>query len=155
MVYFITGEIQSGKSTYLLSLYQRNQSGDGFYNRRVYRDSIYIGQEMIRLSTGESCLFSVQINYKPRDWKEIYTFSNYSFSKAGIDFAEKILFEELENTDFFYIDEIGPLELLDKGLSQAFYQLLQTSKDIYAIVRNRCLCEVIHKFKIKEYCILR
>jgi Predicted nucleotide kinase len=155
MVYFITGEIQSGKSTYLLSLYYKYQIGDGFYNRRIYRDSIDIGQEMIRLSTGASCHFSAQINYKPKDWDEIYSFSNYSFSKDGIDFVEKILVEELQNTEPFYIDEIGPLELMDKGLSQAFNKLLQTSKDIYAVVRNRCLCEVIQKFKIKEYRILR
>jgi nucleoside-triphosphatase THEP1 len=53
-----------------------------------------------------------------------------------------------------YIDEIGPLELQEKGIFQDFQEMLHTKKDIYVVVRDRCLPDVLKKFQINRYIIL-
>lgn len=153
MVYIITGEINCGKSTKLLSIYQYNKVGDGFYNHRI---SIYnqTGQELIHLTSGKTCLYSIRCNYTPDGWDELYTYKEYSFSGAGILFAKNIMNDMLENLQPAYIDEIGPLELEEKGFYNDFKQLLQTQKDIYVVVRYKCLFDVLMKFNIRKFTII-
>jgi nucleoside-triphosphatase THEP1 len=65
MIFIITGNINSGKSRFLLSLYRKNNMGDGFYNRKIFSDSTYIGQEIVQISTGISCPFSYRLDHIP------------------------------------------------------------------------------------------
>lgn len=154
MIYIITGDINSGKSTYLLSLFYKNNMGDGFYNRKLFADSSYIGQEVIHLSTGNTCPFSYRSDYIREGWDELFTYQDYSFSHSGLLFCRDIINNMLNNNQPAYIDEIGPLELQEQGLYDDFRRLLQTKKDIYVVIRNRCLSEVLYKFEIKQYIIL-
>jgi nucleoside-triphosphatase THEP1 len=151
MIYIITGEINSGKSSYLLKLYNRNRIGDGFYNRKLFSDSNYIGQEIVKLSNGHSSPFSYKSGYLPMYWDELFTYQDYSFSRSGLLFCSEIIRSSLNNPLPCYIDEIGPLELQEIGLYQEFIEILQTKKDIYVVIRNRCLSDVLLKFKIDEY----
>lgn len=155
MIYIITGEINSGKSTYLLSLFHQIKTGDGFCNRKVFSGKTYIGQEIIHLSTGHTCPFSYRSDYIPKDWDELFTYQDYSFSRSGIQFCRDIINNQLNNTQPCYIDEIGPLELAEKGLYRDFLALLKTEKDIYVVIRDRCLSDVLLKFKIDRYTILQ
>ena len=154
MIYVITGDINTGKSTYLLSLYHQIDTGDGFYNRKIYSGTIYIGQEIVQLSSGKTCAFSYRRNQLSDHWDELYTYQDYSFSRSGLRFCSEIIHSNLNNQLPFFIDEIGPLELQEKGLYQDFQRLLQTKKDIYVVIRNRCLSEVLFKFGIQDYKIL-
>jgi nucleoside-triphosphatase THEP1 len=148
MIVIITGDINSGKSRYLLSLFHKNKTGDGFYNRRIFHASTCIGQEIVHLSTGKTCPFSYQSDHIPEHWDELYTYQDHSFSRSGIHFCQAILKNLIDNPQPCYIDEIGPLELQEKGLFHEFQQILQTKKDIYVVIRNRCLSEVLLKFNI-------
>jgi len=154
MIFIITGEINSGKSSYLISLYHKNKTGDGFYNRKIFIASTYIGQEIVHLSTGITCPFSYRLDYIPEHWDELYTYQDYSFSRSGLFFCTEIMNHMMNNSQPSYIDEIGPLELQEKGLYEDFQLLLQTKKDIYVVIRNRCLSDVLSKFEIDDYVIL-
>ena len=154
MVYFITGGVRSGKSRRLLALYEKNGAGDGFRNLKVYKDNEYIGQDIVRLSTGESAPFSRRKGHFPEGWDGIYGFGEYSFSRSGLIFAEGIIDSILNDPAPAYIDELGPLELSGRGLCDGFTRLLGTGKDIYAVVRSRCLEDVISKFCITGYIAL-
>jgi nucleoside-triphosphatase THEP1 len=154
MIYIITGAVKSGKSTKLLQLFHQNKTGDGFYNRKIFSDSIYIGQEMVHLTTGSTCPFSYRLEHVPILWDEVFTYQDYSFSRAGLLFCRDVVNNSINNSEPFYIDEIGPLELQEKGLYQDFQKLIQTKKDIYVVIRNRCLSDVLAKFKIDRYTIL-
>jgi nucleoside-triphosphatase THEP1 len=155
MIYIITGEINSGKSSYLRYLFHQNRTGDGFYNRKIFLDSTYIGQEMVHLSTGAICPFSYRLEHVPVPWDELFTYQDYSFSHNGFLFCRDIINHAVYNLEPFYIDEIGPLELQEKGLFLDFKELLQTKKDIYVVIRDRCLSDVLEKFKIDHYTILK
>ncbi|MDP4145423.1 MAG: hypothetical protein Q8936_13220 [Bacillota bacterium] len=47
MLYIITGDINSGKTTKLLDIYNRLKRGDGFFNRKKYIDGHYMEQGFI------------------------------------------------------------------------------------------------------------
>lgn len=151
MIYIVTGPVNSGKSTRLLSIYNNTKNGDGFYLKKTFKGSVYTGQEIIRLSSGIKMPFSYLADFMPEVWDEAYRYKHYSFSRAALKFAEDII---AENFNPSYLDEIGPIELAGEGFYNIFIKLLKTNKDIYTVVRYECLSDIIKKFNIKNYCIL-
>lgn len=151
MMYIITGPVNSGKSTRLLSIYNNTKNGDGFYLKKTFKGSLYTGQEIIRLSSGIKMPFSYLADFIPEYWDEACRYKNYSFSRAALKFAEDIF---AENFNPAFLDELGPIELAGEGFYDIFNNLLKTNKDIYAVVRYECLFDIINKFDIKNYCIL-
>ena len=156
MVNIITGEINTGKTTKLLSLYSEKKLGDGFVTLKIYSNSRYIGQKLMRLSTGEETCFSFKDEYLPVGWDEECRYDIYSFSKKGITFAENIIEDVIRRRlNPVFIDEIGPLELQCKGFYNVFYRSLSECKDIYFTVRTSSLDDVIIAFGIKDYDIIK
>lgn len=152
MVTIITGKIDSGKTTRLLSLYNESKTGDGFIIKKVYEQGIHIGQDVLRLSTGECKPFSLKKGRLPRCWDEIYCCGPYSFSGQGLSFANNIIIDALQmNFEPLYIDEIGPLELQEKGFFNILTLILASRKNSYITVRETCLHAVISKFNIHQF----
>jgi len=152
MIYFITGEIGSGKSTKLSSIYKALQNGDGFYNVRRYQQTMTIGQDIVHLSTGKSMPFSRIDGFIPEDWDESEHFMNYSFSKQGLHFTKDIMNRIInKKIKIAYIDELGNLELQKQGLYHYFEILLLQDIDIYVVCRISCLKSVIELFHISDY----
>lgn len=149
MVTIITGKIDSGKTTRLLSIFHTLKSGDGFALKKVYADGIPIGQNIHWLSMREYKPFSIKRGYLPEIWDEAYSLGPYSFSANGLAYAGSIIIHALKhNAQPLYIDEIGPLELENKGFAQLLNLALECHKDIYITVRDNCLDAVAKKFNI-------
>lgn len=152
MVYIVTGKINSGKTTRLLSIYNERKAGDGFINKKIYINNKYAGQEIIRLSTGDSKIFSLKKAFLTDEWQEEYSYDVYSFSKEGMPFAEEIIKDIIDNDiSPIFIDEIGPIELQGLGFYKVFKEILKTKKDIFVVVREGCLEKVISQFEIGLY----
>lgn len=152
MVNIITGEINSGKTSRLLNLYGEINRGDGFYCRKNYIANRYAGQMIVRLTTGESSCFSFKQNFIPTGWDECYTYEDYSFSRTGLIFANKIAMEIVkENIQPVFIDEIGPLELAGRGFHEILNQFLYLETNLYLVIRASCLKEVINKYQINTF----
>jgi nucleoside-triphosphatase THEP1 len=156
MVYIITGKINEGKTTKLLSIFNKIKYGDGFINQKVFVDGVNAGQEIMRLSTGEKRYFSLKDGYMPDTWNEKVRYGSYSFSEEGFAFAEKIIRDVIENrTEPVFIDEIGPLELQGAGFHDLFSALLEQKIKIYAAIRESCLENAIQKFAIEDYVLIK
>ena len=149
MVHIVTGQINEGKTTKLLSLFRKIRCGDGFINQKVFVGGVNAGQEIIRLSTSEKRYFSFRQGFLPDGWNEIYRYGSYSFSKEGYEFAQKIVWNVIhDRIEPVFIDEIGPLELEGKGFNNLFIALLKANMEVYVAVRDSCVDEVIKEFKI-------
>jgi len=151
MVNFITGRVNSGKSTKLYNIFLKEKNGDGFYNKRILQNGQDIGQDLIWMSTGLSVPFSRIINFLPDYWTEAVRYNNYSFSKQGLEFLNKIVEWILSYNNTAYIDEIGHLELEKKGLYYPLKKLLESGIIIYAVCRDCCLDKAIEIFNIKDF----
>lgn len=155
MVYVITGGINQGKTNRLVSIYKLIQKGDGFFCRKIFLGSEYAGQEIVRMSTGDYKLLFLNKCFVPEGWDEELSYDIYSFSKSGFDFARDIVNYILKNKiSPVFIDEIGPLELLGEGHYKSFKLLLENGNDIYVIVRETCLNDMISRFGISNHMIL-
>ena len=144
-IHLVTGGIGRGKSRRLQEIYEQFGRGDGFVNRRILRGGLTAGQDLVRVSTGESRPFSRREGFIPDDWDERYRYDRYSFSGNGIRFAEDIVADAIDNGRFpLFIDEIGPLELKGEGLAASFIRACRTGQDLYVAVRAACLREVMN-----------
>lgn len=154
MINIITGSINSGKTSKLIDIFHSLRKGDGFYNRKVYIDDYYIGQEIVLISNGESSRWSTR-GIKPQKWQEAFSYETYSFSREGLEFAENII-ASIINLDIepIYIDEIGPLELQEKGFHKLFKSCLEAKKEVYVVIRESCVEAVIKKYNIENYRII-
>lgn len=152
MIVIITGKIDSGKTTKLVSVYNESNSGDGFIIKKVYKQENHIGQDILRLSTWTRKPFSLMKSLVPQHWDEALCYGPYSFSAQGFSFANSIITDALQmNSEPLYIDEIGPLELQGKGFSDILTLALASRKSLYITVRETCLHAVTEKFDIHQY----
>lgn len=156
MVHLVTGSVNQGKTTKLIEIYNSLKNGDGFVLKKEFVNGEHIGQKIVRLSTGEGRAFSMKVCFIQNPWDEIYRFGPYSFSKNGIEFAEKIAENMVKNKiEPVFIDEIGPLELNGEGFYNLLCSILDLNLETYAAVRESCINDVIDRFKIEEYEIIR
>lgn len=136
MINIITGGVNTGKSTRLVESYKKLGHGDGFFNRKIYNKNLYIGQEIVRLSTFQTMIWSIKIEGK------------YSFSSTALKFAEEIVNSVLVSKEPIFIDEIGPLELNENGLDNLFKRCLLSKNEIYVVIRQECVEAVLDKYRI-------
>lgn len=151
----ISGEIDAGKTTRMEAIYREINRGDGFLSKKVFTTAgEFIGYELVRLSTSEKIPLAYKKEFIPGVFDEIYCRGPFHFSREAFEWAEKVIDEILEQeiTPIF-IDEIGPLELQDQGFCDVLKKVLnygEYSKDIYLVVRNRCVHDVMDKFGIGD-----
>ncbi|WP_315117402.1 nucleoside-triphosphatase [uncultured Clostridium sp.] len=151
MINIVTGKVNSGKTSKLIDIFNTLGKGDGFFNRKIYIDGCYIGQEIVVMSTGESRAWSHRV-IPPGKWQQDFCYETYSFSKDGLEFAENIITPLLSSAiEPIYIDEIGPLELQEKGFHKLFMSSVVSKKELYVVIRESCIKDVIEKYNIENY----
>lgn len=156
MIHLITGAVNQGKSTGLLAIYRRLGTGDGFYNRRILQGNETIGQAIIHMATGASRVLAYREGFIPRAWNEQCRYGPFSFAGEGFDFGRRIIQKALEKQIIpIFIDEIGPLELAGMGFDPIMFQALQYATELYVVVRENCIGEVIRRYAFKQYEVLQ
>ncbi|WP_312693952.1 nucleoside-triphosphatase [Caproiciproducens sp.] len=146
----ITGAVNSGKTTQLLKLYNAGRQGEGFALPKYYINGNYAGQKIVRLSNGDSTIFSLTESYIPAHWQEEFHYKNYSFSLEGMHFANHISDDIImNNLNPVFIDEIGPLEIQKKGFYSITCKMIAYQKDLFLTVRSACIQDIISLFDIK------
>jgi nucleoside-triphosphatase THEP1 len=170
MIWLISGEIDSGKTSRILEIYRQKTAGQagGFISRKVYQDNIFRGYEIVRLPDGPRMPLARlgpeknQVDKVCLDKRrfaessEAFPYGQFIFSQAGFLFGENIILELLsaEAVRDIFIDEIGPLELQGRGFCRILLKALQSGKNLYISVRTSCLQAFLEKFNIEEYTII-
>jgi nucleoside-triphosphatase THEP1 len=122
----------------------------------VFDNGLFIGQKIVRLSTGEGKIFSLKTGFIPSDWDEQYRYDVFSFSQKGLAFACETVSGIIERgMEPVFIDEIGPLELQKKGLYAIFHSLIKLKKEVYISARDSCIENILQEFNVEKYEIIR
>lgn len=154
MIYIVRGEINAGKTSWMADDYRQQKAADGFVCKKVFAGDQHIGYDLEHLSTGERCRFIRKPGFLPNDWHEVaFLAEKYSFCGEGFVFAEKIADSALANgCQRFYIDEIGPLELMQQGFYNLLTNLLRHKEpDLVIAVRSSLVAPVRKLFNIDEF----
>lgn len=148
MINIITGDIDSGKTRYLKKLYEKDPVGDGVLSLKHYEEGHFLGYDLFHLKSKEQLAFIRLKSQLPGNWNEKYEIGKYSFSCEGFDFAEKVL----KNIDEgpVYIDEVGPLEILDKkGFYDRLKELIDKKFDLFLAIRDTLIDALHDEFDLR------
>lgn len=156
MVHIFSGPRDQGKTTSMISYYNSlKKNGDGVASVKVFQNGNCIGYDFIHLSTSDSVPGLRLKTSLPSRWNELYKVGQYSFSKSGFDFAEKVINETFVKSDFsVWIDEVGKLELGGKGFFLLIKKAMQANRILYLCCRDSFISKIIEMFLIRDYKIL-
>jgi nucleoside-triphosphatase THEP1 len=147
-VVIITGDIRQGKTTFLKKvteeLRRENINLAGFLSMGTDRNGERIGFNLIDLKTSVSTeLCTVNPS---EDWVR---YGSFYFNPEGLKKGTEILdTNNLEGADVVVIDEIGPLELNDKGWNKSIESICNNMQLIQIwVVRRTITKQVIRKWK--------
>ncbi len=154
-VIIITGEIQEGKTTFLLELaallHKKNIKMKGFFARGVHDKNERIGYDLENVSNGVNC--SYIRNSFSEGW---YRYGKYYFSPEGLEFGKEIL-EGIhpDEADLLIIDEIGPVELKGQGWAGEIGRLVNSADIIQLwVVRKPLLKKAIRQWNIGDVLVV-
>lgn len=155
MIHFITGEIDSGKSTRFLSMYKDQKGQIGLYSKKLYDDqNTIIGYNLVLLPEYKEIPF-VRLKDSLSDYSESESYfrGRFVFSKVSFKIGESYILNNF-NGNTVWIDEIGGLELKGLGFDSLIKTLLTKNIDIVLVVRNSLFLSVLNKYNIKDYIII-
>ncbi len=146
-VFIVTGAVGSGKTGCIKNIVENFQqefiSVSGVYSTRIIKNDITIGYDVVNISTNKSKRF---------------------LRKNGDSFQQKIgrfyIFDEglnagnnelqTINSQITVVDEIGRLELSEKGWYNSVEQLIKNSNShLILTVRDEFVSNIIEKFEIQ------
>ncbi|MBU1299155.1 MAG: hypothetical protein KKF20_00960 [Bacteroidetes bacterium] len=148
-IVIVTGNINSGKSTYLLTTYEQLESKEkavGFVALPILKRNAKVGFELFILHENKKIKFaSVEEN-----------FGNFQLGKYRFDqklFDEVILnFPKIEPDSIVFLDEYGKLEAEGKGWYPLIEQVLrQDFEKCYLVVRKELMGMMLDKLKVNKY----
>lgn len=154
MVGIVTGPINSGKTTRMSELHRKN-GGDGFIMIKTMDGNTVRSYHAQRLSTGEKRLLVLREGYTHPAFKEKTRIGPYRFEASTLHWVETTMKALIEGEIApLYLDEVGILELEDKGFSNIINELSKTSKPFYISVRDTLVQKIINAYQLKNVHII-
>jgi len=150
----ISGEKQSGKTTYLMNFLKskiaEGKLYEGFVAIGTFKDGVRNSFRLIDISTKEEMMF--MMTEPISNSKQI---GKFYINQKGLIFGENILKKALNSScNGVVIDEIGPFELNNEGWAESLKLLLNTNKEIIVTVRTEILQRIISFFELKDFTVI-
>jgi iron complex transport system ATP-binding protein len=149
VIYILTGSVHSGKTTLLNSivalLADKNVKIDGYLSEAIWKNEEFIGYDLVDLKDQMHHPFIRKQGGEK--WERIGPFY---FQPETLDMAKKIIHRSKE-ADLCVVDEVGPLELKDKGIWPALKDVLETSgQNMLIVARGSILTDLIEKMQKED-----
>jgi nucleoside-triphosphatase THEP1 len=152
MIYILTGDIRTGKTTALLNWASTRKDVDGI----LCPDNENGKRYFLKVKPGEEFELEVEI-----ESEKTITIGPFHFLKSAFGQANDYLIETNKGRDFKYliVDELGKLELKNEGLHHATKALIpdfmfKNNKYLIFVVRASLLEDVINHYQIESYTLL-
>jgi nucleoside-triphosphatase THEP1 len=145
-IYIVTGNIEAGKTSTILEIVSKlkmeNIKVEGIVTTRILENEITAGYDVLNISTREKVRF---LRTFGDDIQQ--RIGKYFIYDEGLKLGENSL--NNSNTKLFVIDEIGKLELEEKGWHKLLLQVISHSKsNLLLSVRLEVINEVLEKYNI-------
>ncbi|CAN5539361.1 hypothetical protein BH11BAC2_BH11BAC2_05830 [soil metagenome] len=147
-IYLFTGAVKSGKTSTLMKWMAGKSNLYGFLTPD--QDGI---RKFLDLRTGNISTMEVIEDFRSSD----LLVGKFRFSNAIFQLGKEIIREAISTTsEYIIIDELGKLELDDKGFEPELNALIQwfkserTSSRLIIVVRGSLLNKVLEKYQLKN-----
>ena len=155
----LTGEVDSGKTSWCLAYVQAHPGCDGVLLQKVFRGGrrggCRVGYDAQRIASGSRVPFARRVGAELAGWREAERVGEFSVSASGKRRANRWLLEALSRVPrTLIVDEIGPLELAGGGLAASLGPVLAEGRgppggELILVVRRRCLTQVVERFGLR------
>jgi len=147
----ISGEKHSGKTTKLLEIISdfklKNISCAGIIAIGTFKNNQRYSFDIVDIRTQEKIEF---MTVEPSIGSD--KIGRFYINKNALEFGNIVLEKAISsNAEYIIIDEIGPLELDEKGWASIFNKIIETNKNIIISLRKELLNDILKKFKISEF----
>jgi nucleoside-triphosphatase THEP1 len=152
MIEIVTGHRDSGKTSHLLNLYNKNQTGDGLLSIKHIHPatSQTTGYHLLHLSTQTTRPLAQRSPAGPLQ------LGDFSFAPNAFTYAETILNDMItHHIRPIYLDEIGLLELNGHGFAPILPRLITQAPHLILTIRHRYLSEALKTFNIPSPTIIK
>jgi nucleoside-triphosphatase THEP1 len=145
-IYIVTGKIGVGKTSLIKEIISKlkmeNLKVEGIVTTRIMENEISTGYDILNVSTNEKARFLRTFGDKVQ--QRIGKFYIYT---EGLELGQNSL--KTDDAELIVIDEIGKLELEEKGWHNSLLQIVSHSKShLLLSVREDVLNEVLVKYRI-------
>ena len=151
MVKIVTGSINSLKTTRIINYYEDNPIGDGFVSKKIMKDNLVYGYNLMQLSTKHEIPLVIRDSLWDGKKRIIFKIGPYCFFEEALMFLEEKTDEFINNNiNPIFLDEIGILELNGEGFDQILKKLIKNKCDLFLVVRSDLLDKVCERYGFKE-----
>jgi nucleoside-triphosphatase THEP1 len=165
MIKIITGKRNCGKTKYLQKLMDEIGPCDGLLSLKVFRDNQFRGYDLYRVSTGKMSPFILSRKEHSMLCEGDQLLGDFVFLSSGIERGKGILNAALQGHKHVIVDEVAQLELRGHVFYEAVLRGVRWQQgegqgqgllkwDLYLVVRQGLVDQVIDKFGIKSYRLL-
>ena len=153
-IHILTGAIGQGKTTLIKKIIDKlkvnNIKVGGIYSPRIIKNNKTIGYDIVNIFTNKRSKF-LRIHDKNNTEK----IGKYFIINDGLDDGLNAIMEAIKNdSKIIIIDEIGKLEMDNKGWSEKLENLfLNSSEKIILVVRQEIIADFIKKYNLKSVSI--
>lgn len=153
-IFIITGSLGEGKTTQIQKIVEilknQNISTGGILSPRIVENGTTIGYDIVDIRTNEREAF-----LRKTGDEKLPKIGSYSILPGGIKKGRKALKNSQNTNQVVVLDEVGRLELNNKGWTENIKSLLNGPKcNLILSVRDKFMEEVIEKWYLKDYTIL-
>lgn len=146
MIHILTGPVHSGKTTLLKNtiplLREKKLKIKGYLSKAIWKNEEFIGYNLIDLKDQEDYPFIRKQGSEK--WERIGPFY---FQPESLNLAKQII-RRCKETDLCVVDEVGPLELKNKGVWPALEDILMNpTPSVLLVARDSILKDLIAKIQ--------
>jgi len=146
-IYFITGQVQSGKTTRLTNWVESKENVAGI---------------LCPVKEGKRYLYSIASDeYRKLEAdsdsenKDLVNVGKFRFYRESFDWANKEILTAIKNKkEWIIIDEVGPLELKGEGLNPSLVSVIKnltvSGSKLVLVVREKLVNEVIKQLNLNR-----
>jgi len=156
MVKIVTGNMNSGKTTRILELFNQNKTGDGFIQLKTMTKAQVHHYDVLHLQSNTKKTIAYHQDFYQNQFTKPLCFGPYVFNQTLFKEIENCIEAMLkENQQPIYLDEVGMLEINQKGYASILKKILAQKVDLIMVVKESLISEIKEHFKIGEIEIIR
>ena len=152
MITIVTGAENSGKSSFLESWFDQGKQGLGALSVKRYKKGIFYGYNLMQLPEKEIIPLNCLVNANDQIGPETLINGPFIYYQTSFLWVEERLMPRIcpGMKEPLWLDEIGKLELQEKGFNTLLRKAIDTHCELRFAVPETLLNDVIDKYKIQE-----
>ena len=154
MVTIITGEKDTGKTSYLAEWYRRELRGVGFLSRKVFEEGHFLGYDLVMLPGMRAIPFIRLAGSESEKSlsEDVIRQGRFSFDNTAFQYASCwVNSYPLQEDDPVWMDEIGALELSGRGFDELLRVALMNDWELRLVFRERIFTPLLNSYSISKY----